>query len=352
MQKLSRTTIVDIAKVSGVSVSTVSRILNDKPDVAEATRRRVLEVIEARGYTRQAQWQQLAAGKSHVISLHYPRALEGFNYASMDFIGGATAACEEQHYSLNFITKPLDRNRLLDLYSSMRTDAMILMEILATDWRVELLRTHQLPFVMIGRCNDNASISYVDIDFEGAVVTSVDHLLALGHRYIGFLAAAPNGAQHDYSPALRSLASYQAICAKYGLPVLFRETNLQLTTIREAIHSLLTEQPQITALVTMDGTASVRLAQAAQALNLSIPRDVSVIGLVANEVAELTTPPLTTIIPLGYAIGYEAGKMLIDHLEGRISHTNQVLMPVQLIVRGSTGPVRRDVPEQIEQSKQ
>src|SRR3954464_10709882 len=94
MQKLTRTTIVDIAKASGVSVSTVSRILNDKPDVAEATRRRVLEEIEARGYTRQAQWQQLAAGKSHVISVHYPRALEGFNYASMDFITGATAACE------------------------------------------------------------------------------------------------------------------------------------------------------------------------------------------------------------------------------------------------------------------
>jgi DNA-binding LacI/PurR family transcriptional regulator len=102
----------------------------------------------------------------------------------------------------------------------------------------------------------------------------------------------------------------------------------------------------------MDGTASVRLAQAAQSLNLSIPGDVSLVGTVANEVAELTTPPLTTIDPLGYTIGYEAGKMLIDHLEGRVSDTSQVLMPVQLIVRGSTGPVRRDEREQVEQSKQ
>ena len=348
MQKLSRTTIVDIAKASGVSVSTVSRILNDKPDVAEATRRRVLEVIEARGYTRQAQWQQLAAGKSHVISIHFPRTLEGFNYASMDFITGAAAVCEEHHYSLNLITKPLDRKGLLGLYGSMRTDAMILMEIVATDWRVELLRTHQLPFVMIGRCNDNTGISYVDIDFERAVSASVDHLVALGHRHIGFLAAAPNGAEHDYSPALRSLASYRAMCSKYGLPTLFRETNLDLTTIREAIRSLLTEQTQITALVTMDGSASARLVQAVQSLNLAIPGDVSLVGTVANEVAELMTPPLTTINPLGYAIGYEAGKMLINHLEGRISDTSQVLMPVQLIVRGSTGLVRRDVREQIE----
>jgi DNA-binding LacI/PurR family transcriptional regulator len=351
MQKLSKTTIVDIAKACGVSVSTVSRILNAKPDVAEATRRRVLEVIEARGYTRQAQWQQLAAGKSSVISLHFPRTLEGLNFASMDFITGAAAACEDQHYSLNLITKPLDRNTLLGLYGSMRTDAIILMEIVATDWRVELLRTHQLPFVMIGRCNDNTSISYVDIDFEKAVIASVDHLVALGHRHIGFLAVAPNGAEHDYSPALRSLASYRATCSKYGLPPLFRETNLELTTIAEAIRSLLTEQPQITALVTMDGSASARLVQAVQSLNLAIPRDISVVGTVANEVAELTTPPLTTINPLGYDIGYEAGKMLIDHLEGRISDTNQVLMPVQLNVRGSTGPARHDMQEQIEQSR-
>jgi DNA-binding LacI/PurR family transcriptional regulator len=195
---------------------------------------------------------------------------------------------------------------------------------------------------MIGRCHDNTGIRYVDIDFEGAVITSVDHLVALGHRQIGFLAAAPNGAQHDYSPALRSLASYRAMCSKYGLPMLFRETNLELATIREAIRSLLTEQPQITALVTMDGTASVRLVQAIQSLNLAIPGDVSVVGTVATEVAELTTPPLTTINPLGYTIGYEAGKMLIDQLEGRTNDISQVLMPVQLIVRGSTGSTRGD----------
>jgi DNA-binding LacI/PurR family transcriptional regulator len=350
MHKLSKTTIVDIAKASGVSVSTVSRILNDKPDVAEETRRRVLEVIEARGYTRQAQWQQLAAGRSHVVSLHYPRRLQGFRYSTMDFITGATVACEEQHYSLNLITKPLDSARILELYSSMRTDAIILMEILATDWRVELLRAHQLPFVMIGRCNDNTGISYVDIDFEGAVVTSVDHLVALGHQQIGFLAAAPVDTRHDYSPALRSLASYQATCAKYGLPTLFRETNLELATIQEVTRDLLSEHPQITALVTMDSTASVRLVQAVQALNLAVPEDISVVGNVTSEVAELTSPPLTTINPLGFAIGYEAGKMLIDQLEGHTNGLSQMLMPVQLIVRGSTGPVRPDEREQTKHS--
>lgn len=340
MQKLSKTTIVDIAKAAGVSVSTVSRILNDKPDVAEETRRRVLEVIEARGYTRQAQWQQLAAGRSHVISLHYPRRPQSFRYSTMDFITGATVACEEQHYALNLITKPLDSARILELYSSMRSDAMILMEILATDWRVDLLRANRLPFVMIGRCHDNSGISLVDIDFEAAVVAAIDYLVGLGHQQIGFLAAAPVDTPHDYSPALRSLASYQATCATYGLPALFRETNLEPAAIQEATRDLLAEYPQISALVAIDSTASVRLIQAVQALGLAVPGDISVLGTLTSEVAELTSPPLTTINPLGFAIGYEAGKMLIDQLEGRTSDVSQMLMPVQLIVRGSTGPAR------------
>jgi DNA-binding LacI/PurR family transcriptional regulator len=77
-------------------------------------------------------------------------------------------------------------------------------------------------------------------------------------------------------------------------------------------------------------------------LNRALPGDISVVGNVTSEVAELTSLPLTTINPLGFAIGYEAGKMLIDQLEGRTNDLRQVLMPVQLIVRGSTGPARRD----------
>src|SRR4051794_41543641 len=89
MQKLSRTTIVDIAEASGVSVSTVSRILNDKPDVAEATRRHVLEVIAARGYTRQAQWQQLAAGENQLNFFHLPPSAGGLKQPRIGFFSGA-----------------------------------------------------------------------------------------------------------------------------------------------------------------------------------------------------------------------------------------------------------------------
>ncbi len=71
--KITKTTIIDIAKASGVSVSTVSRILNNKPDVADETRERVLSVIKDYHFAPQAPWQQLKSGKSHYITLHYPK---------------------------------------------------------------------------------------------------------------------------------------------------------------------------------------------------------------------------------------------------------------------------------------
>ena len=71
--KIKKTTIVDIAKASGVSITTVSRILNNRPDVADETRQRVLQLIEERGFTPQVAWQQLRSGKSHYIALHFPQ---------------------------------------------------------------------------------------------------------------------------------------------------------------------------------------------------------------------------------------------------------------------------------------
>ena len=88
----------DVAKAAGVSIATVSRILNDKPDVSVETRQKVLQTVEEIGYAKRTQWQQITSGKSRVISLHYPRKAAVRNQVSHDFIIGASAACEKQGY--------------------------------------------------------------------------------------------------------------------------------------------------------------------------------------------------------------------------------------------------------------
>ena len=160
------------------------------------------------------QWQQITSGKTRVITLHYPYKLAVSNQVSLDFIKGATTACEECNYSLHLITQSLEENSLIDFYRTNQCDGMVLMEIRIDDLRVKLLRQHNLPFVMIGRCENNDGADFVDFDFESSVAVAVDHLVNLGHRNIGFILVVPNRERDHYGPNIRALEGYEKVCTR------------------------------------------------------------------------------------------------------------------------------------------
>jgi DNA-binding LacI/PurR family transcriptional regulator len=223
-KRIAKTTIVDIAKASGVSISTVSRILNDKPDVSEKTRNRVLNVIKEHGFIQQAQWRQLASGKSRFITMHYPQNPTKHHMLNACVVGAA-AACEEANYSLNIVVSPLDETSLLTFFRSGQTDGMILMEIQMHDWRVDLLGQNNFPFVMVGHCENNTGLSYADLDVESGIKIALEHLIELGHRQIGFVTAEPyqlaqQASSYEYGHTHWAVKGYKDACRQYGLPVI------------------------------------------------------------------------------------------------------------------------------------
>src|SRR5688500_3788199 len=160
----SELTISDVAKAAGVSVSTVSRILNGKLDVAEATRVRVQKIIEELGYMPHAQAQRLRAGRTRNIAFIFPLREYGnlpYNPLQTAFIVGAAEAAGEKEYYFSLHTRPLTKRSLLSLYQSAQVDGLVLMQIHTNDWRVDLLRQRGYPFVMIGHTNDNTGLSYI-----------------------------------------------------------------------------------------------------------------------------------------------------------------------------------------------
>ncbi len=345
--KIAKTTIVDIAKASGVSVSTVSRILNDKPDVAEETRERVLNIIKDYRFAPQAPWQQLKSGKSHFITLHYPKNPDRTHMIN-SFVIGAATACEQNNYSLNIVVSPLDETSLLTFYRSGQTDGMILMEILIEDWRVELLRQNNYPFVMIGRCKNNSGFSYVDLDVEAGVKIAMEHLIGLGHRRIGFISAEPylgmkNANKLGYTTW--AVKGYKNACKLYGLPFICEQVQMAKESIENGVLRLLTESPGVTAIITVQETVGTRIIKAVQRKGMNIPEDISIVGSADGEIAELTAPPLTTVNYHAEATGFQAAKMLIEQLEGSQEGEKQILTPFELIVRGSTGTVSRNTLE-------
>jgi len=343
--QIAKTTIIDIAKASGVSVSTVSRILNDKPDVAEETRQRVLNVIKDYRFAPQAAWQQLKSGKSHFITLHYPQNPNRIHMINSFLIGAATA-CEQNNYSLNFVVSPLDETSLLTFYRSGQTDGMILMEIMMQDWRVELLRQNNYPFVMLGRCENNSGFSYIDLDVEAGVKIAMEHLIGLGHRQIGFITVEPylfTGKKHvnGYGYTAWAVKGYKQSCEQYGLPVICEQVQISNESIENGVLRLLAESPRITAIVAVQESVVTGIIKAVQRMELVIPDEISIVGSADAGIAELTTPPLTTVSYHAETAGFQAAKLLIEQLEGHPDGEKQILVPFELIVRGSTSTAPR-----------
>jgi len=324
-------TIDDIARLAGVSVSTVSRILNDKPDVAVNTRQRVKQVMDDLGFSPHALAQRLAVRRSRSIALVYPLADQEGRGDVAIFIEKAAFAAEAENYLFSLAAAPPTESRLLSLYRSAQVEGMILMEIHMDDWRVEVLKQNRYPFVMIGRCADNTDLSFIDFDFEAAIVMAVDHLVGLGHQRIGFFNSGKLY-QDGYGPAVRCALGYER--ASEAHPVELR--HFEMDNIQEAAAVILESKVSAVILGIQSGLPIPEFLRAVQHLGRRIPEDLSVICLQDDAIAKNMLRPLTSItFDINMAADW-AANTLINRLEGRYSEVEQVILPPQLNIREST----------------
>jgi DNA-binding LacI/PurR family transcriptional regulator len=326
-------TIVDIAAAAGVSVTTVSRIINDKPDVAEETRDRVMRLMEETGFVPQSAWRQIRSGRSGLIALHAPA---DFNPPSYRVIMAAALGVEEAGYSINIITRSLSDGELLALFRSRKIDGIILLEVLVDDRRAALLREHGFPFVMVGRRAENSEMSLVEIDVDHGIGQAMDHLVELGHRRIGFLTIDPVSQDKVYGFVTWALQAYERACARLGLPVLCRMDAPAIDAMTVAAERLLEEQPDITAVITPQEQSAIGVVRAAASLGRHIPEDLSVIAMLSRSMAELATPALTTLDFPAVEMGQAAARNLVEQLGRKKPAPRQVYLKPALIRRGST----------------
>jgi DNA-binding LacI/PurR family transcriptional regulator len=216
------------------------------------------------------------------------------------------------------------------------------MEIRMDDWRVKLLRQRNLPFVMIGRCEDNIGVNFVDFDFESAVAVAVDHLLGLGHQNIAFVSVITDPQQNHYGPSVRALEGYEKVCAQYNIPRLYCESDNGFENVKLAASDLMRKHPETTAFITIFDTAVAGVFSGIESLGLSIPDDVSFVGLADAQGAGLTSPSLTILDFPASDMGYDAATMIINELEKGAKTNKQILVAPKLVVRSSTGVVKKE----------
>lgn len=337
-------TIADVAKAAGVSVPTVSRILNGKEYVAEETRQRVHEAIRALGYAPHTQARRLRGGSSMTLALHYPieSPHELSSVLETPYITGAAAAASEKEYFLNFLMSQLTPEALLTMYRSKQVDGLILLQVRMDDWRINLLRQQPYPFVMIGRCADLEGLSFIDLDFELAMLRAFEYLVNLGHRNIGFLTYPEDWRAAGIGPAVHSLDGYRQALNTYGVQSCYREIGLK--SVDEGFTStndLLQENPELTAIITVSHLTAAGSIKALTMRGRAVPQDCSVIAVgFGGNLASVVTPSLTTLEWSPYEISYQATLLMTETLAVQEPVIKQILVPPKLVVRESTQEVR------------
>ncbi len=327
-------------------MKTVSRVVNKEKNVAEETRLQVLRVIDELGYVPHLQAQRLASGKTRSIVLHYPLSNPNLlsNLIEMNFITGTALGAAEEDYYFSLMTGPLTSAGLLRLCRGAQADGLVLMQIAVQDWRVELLRENNYPFVMIGRCGHNEGLSFIDLDFEKAVTEAYDHLVGLGHKQIGFLTYPQEWRLKGIAVAVYSLQGFKSAAKRFKIKSAYRESDLSVKCAHSAAKSLLEENSHLTAFVTTHNTLAVGAISALQDMRRKVPDDCSVVGVAVGDESELIIPPLTGIEWSGHEIGYQAARMLIQELKGESSGPKQILVPPKWKIRSSTAPAPTNQP--------
>ncbi|MDI7277076.1 MAG: LacI family DNA-binding transcriptional regulator [Anaerolineae bacterium] len=337
-------TIYDVAREAGVSVGTVSYVINRTKRLRPETVRRVEEAMRRLSYHPHAAAKALAKGRSNVIALVHPINIYDFQMFLSTFTMAVGQVLAETDYRLAVM--PLLREPKADLeleanVSARAMDGVLLLHTQLHDPRVEVLRRSGLPFVMIGRCANNRDLCFVDSDLEESARVAVRHLVELGHRSIAMV--RQEGADSMATSVVHRLVTgFEAALAAEGLTTV-ASTPLGAPTVAslvQAVEDLLRSEPRPTAIAAANESAVMCTLKAASRLGLHVPQDLAVLGFADSPLYPLLAPPCTAVFDHAAELGRVSARMLVDILEGREPAEPQVLLPPRLIARESTVGLR------------
>ena len=328
----------DIARLSGVSRSTVSRVINGDEKVREETRRMVLEVIQQHNFQPNMAARRLAAGRTNVIGLVIPTGVGNiFNdpYFSR-LIQGVSTECNQRDYSVMlWLAEPeYERRMIRQIINNSMVDGVVVSSTLMDDPIVQSLHESGMPFVLIGH-HPTIEVNSVDIDNTSAALQATRHLLGCGtqRKHVATITGPQNTmAGHD---------RYRGYCLalqEKGLPLdesMVSEGNFSEAGGYTAMQKLLAARPD--AVFAASDMMAVGAFRAIREAGLNIPRDIAVVGFDDVSVAVQLDPPLTTIRQPIQRMGTQAVEMLIRLIQETETQPAQIILQPELIIRGSCG---------------
>ena len=326
--------IKEVAKAAGVSVATISRVLNHPETVLEETKKHVLAIMEELSYKPNSLARGLALNRTNTIALLIPDIL---NPKFMEIAKGVEDVAHSKGYNILLCNTEgvLQKEKeYIEIMKSRRVDGIILANTLLEEKDMKIFQSEKFPVVSIGKVIKNINIVYID-DFKAAY-EATNHLIEIGYKEIGFLSGP--------------LKHYENITKKKGYEKALQNSGIDIkkeyciegeSDINGGYISskrLIKNNPKLQAIFVANDLMAIAALDAIKSEGLRVPEDIAVVGFDNISMAALVEPKLTTIAEPIYKMGLVASRILLEQIETPDEHfPQQILLQTKLKVRQSCG---------------
>jgi LacI family transcriptional regulator len=329
-------TIYDVAREAGVSMATVSRVVNNNPNVKPQTRKKVFEAIERLGYRPNAVARGLASKKTTTVGVVIP---DISNSIFSEVARGIEDIANMYHYNIilcNADKKKEKEIRVINTLLEKQVDGLLFMGGAVTDDHIQAFKTSSVPIVLCATADEHNQMPSVDIDHEKAAFDAVNVLIQNGHRDIAMI----SGSLHDPAYGYARYQGYRKALEEAGIPI--RDDYVRIGNYRyesgiEATKHFLGLPQRPSAIFAATDEMAIGAIHTLQDCGLRIPEDVSVISVDNIRMASMVRPTLTTVAQPMYDIGAVSMRLLtkLMNKEVKDGDMTQVILPHEVIYRNS-----------------
>jgi len=331
----------DVARVAGVSISTVSYALSGKRSIAASTKQRIDDAVRELDYRANAGARMLKGARTNILALSAPLHAATHAPAHMAFVLSVITAARRYDYDVLLLTQDEATNGLRRVARSSLVDGIVLLDVASDDERTELLRELGLPATVIGIPNDTDGLTCVDLDFERAAALAVQKLAGLGHRAVGLIGQAPSVYERGSNFPPRFRAAFAAEADRLGVATAFTPAVEDSAGVRAAFDAVTLALPDMTALVlhTNEPVQSMVLELLSQR-GIRVPHDLSVISACSSFETDHLDPPLDVIpLPADQSCT-RAIELTMAQLAGNVEPCVELIEPTYVEL-GSTASPRK-----------